>query len=124
MQSFLSLANYYRKFIKEFSGIIVPLTNALQKTSQTRSIIWDSAMLEVFQQLKDALTIALYLKLLDPDGEFEVIIDASKDAKAVGAVLTQDSYSIAFESKKLNSHQLNYAVHDKEMCAIMHALDR
>jgi hypothetical protein len=29
MQSFLGLANYYRKFIKEFSGIIVPLTNAL-----------------------------------------------------------------------------------------------
>ena len=81
-------------------------------------------MLEAFQRLKDALTTALCLKLLDPDREFEVITDASKDAKAVGAVLTQDSYSIAFESKKLNLHQLNYAVYDKEMCAIMHALDR
>ena len=124
MQSFLSLANYYRKFIKEFSGITVPLTNALQKASQTRPIIWDSAMLEAFQRLKDALTTASCLKLPDPDGEFEVIIDASEDAKAVGVVLTQDSYPVAFESKKLNLYQLNYAVHDKEMCAIMHALDR
>ena len=80
-------------------------------------------MLEVFQRLKDALTTALCLKLLDLDREFEVIIDASEDAKAVGAVLTQDSYSVAFESKKLNLYQLNYAVYDKEMCAIMHALD-
>jgi hypothetical protein len=45
-------------------------------------------MLEAFQQLKDALTTASYLKLLDSDREFEVIIDASEDAKAVGAVLT------------------------------------
>jgi tRNA G46 methylase TrmB len=81
-------------------------------------------MLEAFQRLKDALTIALYLKLLDPDGEFEVTTDASEDAKAVSAVLTQDDYSVAFESKKLNPYQLNYAVHDKEMCAIMHALNR
>jgi hypothetical protein len=124
MQSFLGLANYYRKFIKEFSGITVPLTNALQKASQTRPIIWDSAMLEAFQRLKDALTTALCLKLPDPDGEFKVITDASEDAKAVSAVLTQDGHPVAFESKKLNPYQLNYAVHDKEMCAIMHALDR
>jgi hypothetical protein len=124
MQSFLGLANYYRKFIKEFSGITVPLTNALQKASQTRPIIWDSMMLEAFQQLKDALTSSPCLKLPDPNGEFEVTTDASEDAKAVGAVLTQNGHPVAFESKKLNPHQLNYAVHDKEMCAIMHALER
>jgi RNase H-like domain found in reverse transcriptase len=124
IQSFLGLANYYRKFIKEFSGIAVPLTNALQKASQMRPIIWDSTMLEAFQQLKDALTSAPCLKLPDPNGEFEVTTDASEDAKAVGAVLTQNGHPVAFESKKLNPHQLNYAVHDKEMCAIMHALER
>jgi hypothetical protein len=88
MQSFLGLVDYYRKFIKEFSGIVVPLTNALQNASQMCPIIWDSTML-----------------------------------KAVGAVLTQNDHPVAFESKKLNLYQLNYAVHDKEMCAIMHALE-
>jgi hypothetical protein len=87
-------------------------------------------MLAAFQRLKDALTTAPCLKLPDPDGEFEVTTDASEDAKAVGAVLTQDGHPVALESKKLNPHQFNYAVHanhavhDKEMCAIMHALDR
>jgi hypothetical protein len=75
-----------------------------------------------FRDLKDALTSAPCLQLPDPDGEFEVTTDASKEAKAVGCVLTQNGHPVAFESKKLNPHQLNYTVHDKEMCAIMHAL--
>jgi RNase H-like domain found in reverse transcriptase len=59
-----------------------------------------------------------------PDGEYEVTTDASEDESTVGAVLTQYGHPIAFESKKLNPHQQNYPVHDKEMCAIMHALER
>ena len=80
-------------------------------------------MLKAFQQLKDPLTSAPCLKLPDPNGEFEVTRDASEDAKAVDAVLTQNGHPVAFESKKLNPHQLNYVVHNKEMCAIMHALE-
>jgi RNase H-like domain found in reverse transcriptase len=53
-----------------------------------------------------------------------LLTDASEDAKAVGAVLTQNGHPVAYESAKLNVHQLNYPVHDKEMCAIMHALER
>jgi hypothetical protein len=87
-------------------------------------IIWDSTIHEAFQQLKDALTSSPCLKLPDLNSEFEVITDASKDAKAVGAVHTQNGHTVAFEAKKLNPHQFNYAVHDKEMCAIMHALER
>src|SRR5204862_3874394 len=75
-------------------------------------------------EIKKALTSAPCLALPDPNGEFEVITDASEDAKAVGAVLVQNGHPVAYESTKLNSHQLNYSVHDKEMCAIMHALDK
>jgi RNase H-like domain found in reverse transcriptase len=76
-------------------------------------------MQTAFEGLKTALTSAPCLVLADPDGEFEVTTDASEDAKAVGAVLTQNDHPAAYESAKLNSHQLNYSVHDKEMCAIM-----
>ena len=81
-------------------------------------------MQAAFVKLKEALTTAPCLILPDPDGEFEVTTDASEDAKAVGAVLVQNGHPVAYESKKLNIHQLNYSVHDKEMCAIMHALER
>ena len=126
LQSFLGLANYYRKFISNFSHIALPLTDATWNATQSnlRPIEWTQPMQAAFDELKKALTTAPCLALPDPDGEFEVITDASEDAKAVGAVLVQNGHPVAYESKKLNTYQLNYAVHDKEMCAIMHALER
>ena len=123
LQSFLGLANYYRKFIKNYSKISLSLTNALQHASNSRPVIFTDAMVQAFNDLKKALTNDSCLKLPDPDGEYEVTTDASEDEATVGAVLTQYEHPIAFESKKLNPHQRNYPVHDKEMCAIMHALD-
>jgi len=122
MQSFLGMTNYYRKFVKDYSKRAIPLTQALQNASNSRPIIWNPDMEGAFQDLKDALTNAPCLQLPDPDGDFDVTTDASEEAKAVGCVLTQNGHPVAFESKKLNPHQLNYTVHDKEMCAIMHAL--
>ena len=126
LQSFLGLANYYRKFIANFSHIALPLTDATRNNTQgnLRPIEWTQSMQTAFDELKKALTSAPCLALPDPDGEFEVTTDASEDAKAVGAVLTQNGHPVAYESTKLNSHQFNYPVHDKEMCAIMHALER
>jgi transposase InsO family protein len=126
LQSFLGLANYYRKFISNFSRIALPLTDATQNVSSSnlRPIEWTGQMQIAFKELKKALTSAPCLALPDPNGEFEVITDASEDAKAIGAVLVQNGHPVAYESKKLNVHQLNYSVHDKEMCAIMHALER
>jgi hypothetical protein len=88
-----------------------------------RPIEWTDSVQDAFDELKQASTSASCLALPDPDGEFEVTTDASEDAKAVGAVLTQKGHPVAYESTKLNTHQLNYLVHDKEMCAIMHALE-
>jgi hypothetical protein len=124
MQSFLGLANYYRKFVKDFSKIATPLTKALQNASNSRPIIWNSQMHSAFDALKDALTTTPCLQIPDPNGDFEVTTDASENAEAIGAVLTQNGHPVAFESRKLNIHQINYTVHDKEMCAIMHALDK
>jgi hypothetical protein len=124
LQSFLGLANYYRKFIENYSRIAAPLTDALQKMSISRPIEFTEKMKYAFNTLKQALINEPCLQLPDPNGEYEVTTDASEDEATVGAVLTQNGHPIAYESKKLNPHQKNYPVHDKEMCAIMHALDR
>ena len=58
------------------------------------------------------------------DGDFEVTTNASEDAKAVEAKLMQNGHPVAYESKKLNSHQVNYSIHDTKMCVIMNALER
>ena len=76
-----------------------------------------------FKALKQALINKPCLQLPDPDSEYEVTTNASEDEATVGAVLMQNGHPIAYESKNLNPHQRNYPVHDKEMYAIMHALD-
>jgi hypothetical protein len=81
-------------------------------------------MTNAFEMAKQNLSEEPCLQIADPARDFEVTTDASEDAKAVGVVLTQDGHPVAFESKKLDKHQVNYSVHDKEMCAVMHALNR
>jgi len=122
LQSFLGMAGFYRKFVKNYSRRALPLTNSLRQASNSRPIFWTDTMYDAFKDLKNALISAPCLAIPDPDGEFEVTTDASEDAKAVGCVLTQNGHPVAFDSKKLDDHQVNYTTHDKEMCAIMHAL--
>ena len=122
LQSFLGMANYYRRFVKNYSQRALPLTQALRNASNSRPIIWDNAMHAAFKDIKNALITAPCLRIPDSYGDFEVTTDASEDAKAVGCILSQNGHPVAFDSKKLDDHQVNYTTHDKEMCAIMHAL--
>ena len=72
------------------------------------------------------MTKAPVLCIPDPDLPFTVTTDASDFA--VGAVLMQDQgqgpQPIAFTSRKMNIHEKNYAAHEKETLAIMHALSK
>ncbi|GAO51744.1 hypothetical protein G7K_5837-t1 [Saitoella complicata NRRL Y-17804] len=100
LKSFVGLVNYYRTFYL------------------------DDEMQHAFEKVKVALSTRPVLKIPDPEEDFEVYADASEDAKAIGAVLMQKGQPVAYESRKLNVHELNYPVHDKEMCAIMHAFTK
>jgi hypothetical protein len=75
LRSFLGLASYYRKFIKNFAKIAVPLTNLLKKSAITYE--WEEACDEAFGTLKGILVKASVLKLPDFDKEFEIHSDAS-----------------------------------------------
>ncbi len=61
LRSFLGLAFYYRKFIKNFAKIATPLTNLLKKSSKTDE--WDEVCNEAFETLKGILVKAPMLKL-------------------------------------------------------------
>ncbi len=98
LRSFLGLASYYRKFIKNFAKIVVPLTNLLKKSAVTYE--WEGACDEAFETLKGILVKASVLKLPDFDKDFEIHSDASDFA--IGGVLVQEGRPVAFESKKLS----------------------
>ncbi len=83
LRSFLGLASYYRKFIKNFVKIAMPLTNLLKKS--TIIYEWEELCDEAFETLKSILVKASVLKLPDFDKDFEIHSDASNFA--IGRIL-------------------------------------
>jgi len=71
LRSFLGLASYYRKFIKNFAKIAAPLTNLLKKSAVTYE--WEEACDEAFGTLKGILVKAPVLKLPDFDKDLKSI---------------------------------------------------
>jgi len=83
VQSFIGLAGYYRKFIKDFSKIAKPLT----LTKKNTKFEWTTEQQKAFDILKEKLTTAPVLHYPDFARQFIIAIDASD--YAIGAVLSQ-----------------------------------
>ena len=123
LRAFLGLAGYYRRFVKGFSGIALPLTELTRNVTHRR-LQWGPRQQLAFIELKRALQVTPVLALPDPVLPFVVNCDAS--GYAVGAVLQQDRGSglqpVAFLSKKLTGAESRYPVHEQELLAIITAL--
>ena len=70
--------------------------------------------------MKKRLVTAPVLILLDIRKDFQVYCDASR--LGLGGVLMQDGRVVSYASRQLPPHELNYAMHDLELAAIVHAL--
>jgi hypothetical protein len=123
IRSFLGHAGFYRRFIKDFSAISRPLCHLLSKDAP---FIWTPACEEAFSKLKSSLTTPPIVRAPDWDLPFELMCDASD--YAIGAVLGQrrgkESCVISYASKTLNDAQLNYSTTEKELLAVVFALDK
>ena len=123
IRSFLGHAGFYRRFIKDFSKIAKPLTNLLAKEIQ---FVFDEDCLNAFCRLKEALISAPILQPPDWSIPFEIMCDASD--YAVGAVLGQRKdnrpYAIYYASHTMDEAQLNYATTEKELLAVIFAIDK
>src|ERR1700680_1182957 len=121
IRSFLGLAGYYRKFVKDFSKIASPLTELLHKSKKFQ---WTDEQEQAFHTLKVAVSTAPVLIVPDPKLAYTVLTDAS--GYAIGAALCQDHGNglqpCAYLSRKMNEHEKNYPVHEQELLAIVHAL--
>ena len=82
VQKFLGLANYYRRFIKDFARITVPLHVLVRKGQKWK---WEKEQEEAFKRLKIVFTTKLVLAIPDIDREMRVEVDASD--YAIGGVL-------------------------------------
>ncbi|WVZ82821.1 hypothetical protein U9M48_030037 [Paspalum notatum var. saurae] len=117
IRSFLGLASYDRRFIKDFSKIAKPMTSLTKKNVK---FIWSPKCEEGFQELKKLLTTAPVLAQPDVTKPFDVYCDAS--GQGLGCVLMQEGRVIAYASCQLRKHEANYPTHDLELAAVVHAL--
>jgi len=120
---FLGHAGFYRRFIKDFSKIVKPLSNLLNKDVVFK---FDEECSATFQTLKNKFTTAPVMIAPDWSKDFELMCDASD--YVIGVVLGQRHdkvfHAIYYASKVLNKAQLNYATIEKEMLAIVFALEK
>ncbi|XP_071941068.1 uncharacterized protein [Antedon mediterranea] len=124
IRAFLGLANYYRKFIPDFSQIALPLTEATRKSSPN-NVNWSEQMETSFRTLQTKLTDSPVLVSPNFDKQFILQCDASN--QAIGAVLTQcddneHEHPVAYLSKKLTPCEENYGIMEKECLAILWAI--
>ncbi|WVZ52955.1 hypothetical protein U9M48_003953 [Paspalum notatum var. saurae] len=99
IQSFLGLAGYYRRFIKDFSRISKPMTALTQKNAK---FAWSPKCEEAFGTLK---------KLLTSPSRLTCIV---MPLVVASVVLMQEGRVIAYASSQLRKHEVNYLTHDLE----------
>lgn len=118
IQRFLGLCNYYRKFINNFAKMAKSLYYLCSKDVP---FLWNNSCENAFNDLKKAITSPPVLAFPDFNETFVVHTDASN--VAVGSVISQLDRPIQFASRTLNSAQRNYSTIERELYAIIFALE-
>ena len=123
VRGFLGFGNFYRCFIRGFSNLAQPMNGLLKKD---RKFEWIDRCQKSFKTLKQRFTKELVLAMPDHTQPFQIGSDASK--YATGVVLSQldskgDRHLVAFLSKTFSPAEQNYEIYDRELLAMIHALE-
>lgn len=125
IQAFLGFSNFCRRFIKNFSAIITPITRLLRKNSNSQ---WTEECQGAFEALKKAFTS--HPVLIHPNSEEAFTVETDASDYAIGCVLSQRSredgrlHPCAFYSRSMSAAEQNYDIHDKELLAVKTALEQ
>jgi len=121
IQSFLGFANFYRRFIFNYSDIVILLTRLTRKDTPWN---FDDKCRKAFNTLKQAFTFAPILIHWVLDAQIVVETDALDYAlAAILSIMTKDNeiHPVTFHSRTFSTPELNYDVHDKKLLAIFEA---
>jgi len=123
VQQFLGFCNHYRWFIPKYSENAEPLTRF---TKQDEPFVWGSEQQLTFEMMVTVFTTALALRQFDHEREVIIETDAS-DYVSTGVLSQRDDegvlHPVADYSKKHSPAEYNYDIYDKEVMAIIKALE-
>jgi hypothetical protein len=120
---FLGHASYYRRFIPNFTSLATPLFKLLSKEVEFK---WDDECQIYFEILKQKLSTTPVLRGPNWSLPFHICTNASDIALGVvlGQRENQIPYAIYFISKNLSPTEVNYTVIEKELLAVVHAINK
>eukprot|EP00253_Pinus_taeda_P007716 PITA_07716 len=117
LRGFLGLMGYYRKFVENYGRIIAPLTTLLKKDAFS----WNPKAMKAFEHLKEEMCQAPVLAT--PDFTKTFIMECDALGNGIDVVLIQEERPISFEIRPIKRMYLHKAIYEKEMLAILHALN-
>ena len=123
LRSFLGHVGFYRRFIQDFAKVSKPLTSLLCKE---KDFVIEEEGKHTFIQLKQALVEAPILQSPNWDLPFEIMCDASDFlvCAVLGQRIDKNLTTICYTSKTLADTQLNYTTTEKELLAVVFALEK
>jgi hypothetical protein len=116
LQSFLGLANFYRRFVLGFSDITWALIQVIRGGGKEK-FVWGRSQQQAFDYLKQRLCSTPIFSLPDLQQPFEIETDASN--YVVGIILTQYDHPVAYHSETLSNVVCKYPTYNKEMYSIV-----
>lgn len=122
----IGMVGYYRRFLKDCSTICSPITDLLKGRKKGQPVVWTEEADQAFSKIKHLLTTTPVLASPDFSKPFVIMCDASD--YGVGAVLYQEEdgleHPVAFFSKTLNKCQRKYTTTEKELLAVIYAVEK
>ena len=123
VMQFIGMAGFFRKFCKNFSDVVAPMTDLLSNKVKFK---WSESCRIAFENVKAILSSSPVLMSPNFEKRFKLSVDASDIA--AGAVLQQEDemgidHPVSYFSKKFDKHQLHYSTIEKETLALMLALN-
>jgi hypothetical protein len=120
VQLYLGFVSFYQKFILGYSKVTKPLTMLTGK----KDWVWGTKQQEAFEKLKQQVAEAVLIILND---KAPFILECNASDRAIRSILSQEINGelrpVAFISHALTETERNYEVHDRELLAIMRALE-
>jgi transposase InsO family protein len=127
VRQFLGMANFYSRFIENFSKIVAPISDLLKGIKNGQKVtkfLWPREAEEAFNTIKSKMISAPILA--NPNFSLPFTVQTDSSDNAIGAILTQiqdgDEKVIAYFSKKLSTAQRKYAATEKECLGVLTAI--
>src|SRR5260370_25631088 len=123
VQAFIGFANFYRRFIKDFSSMARPLHDLTKKDVPWH---WHQEQQEAFDAIKEQFCTEPILKVYDPELPTRLECDAS--GFATGGILSQKHddglwHPVVYRSQSMSKEERNYEIYDREMLGLIRTLE-